>query len=350
MSARARQAELGGRALLLPERRTDPVVLRLGDSERALEPGRAGDNLAVYVGSKASLRDDTLPVAGRYERDGDMLLFSPSFGFSSGQLYVVRARPRGEPAQLREFRVEPENAARTAHVTALYPSGDEVPENILRFYVHFSVRMAPHRAADFVRLRDAHGIVDDAAFMEFKQELWNEDRTRLTILLDPGRITRGVATNRALGPALVEGSRYTLSVDAGWQSADGSSELSPHTKHFRVSAPLRERPSMERWSWEPPTPGTRGALEVRFNRPFDRHALRDAVHVMTNDGRTVAGTSHVGENECSWSFVPDDIWVSCDIRIVVDDDLEDVAGNNFRELLDRYVNVALGVDSASVNR
>ena len=36
--------------------------------------------------------------------------------------------------------------------------------------------------------------------MRLKQELWNEDLVRLTVLIDLGRIKRNVATNVELGP------------------------------------------------------------------------------------------------------------------------------------------------------
>ncbi len=61
--------------------------------------------------------------------------------------------------------------------------------------------------------------------MRFKQELWNEDLARLTVLIDPGRIKRNVATNVELGFALLAGRNYTLSVGAGWSSANSESVL-----------------------------------------------------------------------------------------------------------------------------
>ncbi|NNF64045.1 MAG: hypothetical protein HKN07_07270 [Acidimicrobiia bacterium] len=184
-------------------------------------------------------------------------------------------------------------------------------------------------------MRDASGRTDRAAFMRFKQELWNADRTRLTVLIDPGRIKRSVATNLDLGPALLEGHRYELIVDQGWASADGSSVLPSFSKHFLVGGALREPPSVERWSWQPPRPGTRDALRIVFDRPFDRHPLDDALCVVAIEGQGIDGEPCVGENESSWSFIPDEPWISSDVRITVDDTLEDVAGNNFRELFDR---------------
>jgi hypothetical protein len=326
-----------GPDLFLPQRVDDPVELRLAPDEAAHPPTGGSKRLAVFVGSAASYHEQRLPVAGRDERDGQFLRFTPAFGFVAGQEYVVRTRRSGEPDRLTEFRIPGEVAAAPALVTGVYPSGDVLPENVLRFYVHFSVPMTPHLAADSVALRHASGRVDRAAFMRFKQELWNADRTRLTILLDPGRIKRSVATNPELGPALLEGQRYELTVEHGWPAANGSSVLPSFSKRFSVGGALREPPNVERWSWRPPRPGTCDALRIVFDRPFDRHLLDDALCVVDGGGQPVDGTPLPGDSETSWSFTPAEPWTTGDVRIVVDDALEDVAGNNFRELLDRDV-------------
>ena len=321
--------------LFLPQRVDDPVVLRLASDEAAHPPSEGCQPLSVFVGSADSYREQQLPMTGRLERDGRSLSFTPAFGFVAGQEYVVRTGRNGEPDRLTEFRILREGAAAPALVTGVFPSGDVLPENMLRFYVHFSVPMAPHLATDFIALRDATGRADPAAFMRFKQELWNADRTRLTVLIDPGRIKRSVATNLDLGPALLEGQRYELSVDQGWPAADGSSVLPSFSKHFLVGGALREPPNVERWSWRPPQPRTRDVLRIVFDRPFDRHLLDSALHVVDGGGQLVAGTQRPGDSETSWSFTPDEPWTTADVRIAIDGALEDVAGNNFRELLDR---------------
>jgi hypothetical protein len=331
--------------LRLPRRVDDPVVLRLAPGEADHHPTGGCQRLAVFVGSADSYHEQRLPVAGRDERDGQFLRFTPAFGFVAGQEYVVRTRRSGESHRLTEFRIPREVAAAPALVTGVYPSGGVLPENVLRFYVHFSVPMTPHRASDFVTLRHASGRADRAAFMRFKQELWNADRTRLTVLIDPGRIKRSVATNLDLGPALRNGERYALTVDEGWPAADGSSVLQSFSKHFRVVAALRERPNVERWRCRPPRPGTREALGIVFDRPFDRHLLDDAIRILVGDGQPVDGTPHPGDDEKSWSFTPDEPWTTGDVRIVVDDDLEDVAGNNFGGLLDRDVGHPLALEA-----
>lgn len=324
--------------LVLPRCADDPVVLRLASGEADHHEADECQDLAVFVGSADTYHKQRLPVAGRKERGAQFLKFTPAFGFVAGQEYVVRTQRGGEPHRFTDFRIPREVADAPALVTGVYPSGGVLPENALRFYVHFSVPMAPHLASKFVTLRDSSGCADRAAFMMFKQELWNADRTRLTVLIDPGRIKRGVATNLDLGPALRDGERYSLTVDEGWPAADGSSTLQSFSKHFRVSGALRERPDAGRWGWRPPRPGTCEPLKIAFDRPFDRHFLDDALDVVIGDGQRVDGTSVVGEDEMSWSFIPEEPWPVGDVGIAVDDALEDVAGNNFRELLDNHTN------------
>ena len=157
---------------------------------------------------------------------------------------------------------------------------------------------------------------------------------RLTVLIDPGRIKRNVATNVALGPALLEGQAYTLSIKGGWPAADGRSVLPAFTKHFTVGAPLRDLPAVEKWIAMRPCTGTKGPLHITFDRPFDRHLLSGAVHIKDAVGTDVNGALIIGDEERSLTFTPSAPWAGDDIQIVVSADLEDVAANNFRDLLD----------------
>lgn len=335
---------VGDPDLVLPRRSDEPVVLRLAPGEAEHHPTGSTQHLSVFVGSADSYHEDRLPVAGRDEHRGDSPSFTPAFGFVAGQEYVVRTRRSNEPDRLTEFQIQREDAAAPALVTDVYPSGDVLPENVLRFYVHFSVPMTPHLASDFVALRNASGVADRAALMKFKQELWNAERTRLTVLIDPGRIKRRVATNLDLGPALRSGERYALTVDEGWPAADGSSVLQSFSKSFRVGPALRERPNVGQWKSRSPRVGTREPLLITFDRPFDRHLLNKALHAVASDGQTIDGTSLVGESEMSWSFTPVERWIAPGMHVTVDDALEDVAGNNFRELLDRDVGHRLALE------
>lgn len=325
-----------GNRISLPRRVDAPITLRLGPGEVASAASDPANVLQVFVGSPHQCCEGRLPVAGAYGHDGSGLVFTPAFGFVSDVDYVARVAI-GDGEQLVPFRIPTEHEAVDAIVTDVFPSADTLPENVLRFYLHFSVPMAPHVAFDHIALHDASGVPDDAAFMRFKQELWNPDRTRLTVLIDPGRIKRQVATNVGLGPALQAGQQFRLSVAEGWPSADGTGALPAFSKTFTVSDPIRERPDVGRWQVVAPCVGTLEPVEVRFDCSFDRHQLQDGIRILTDHRNGVAGTVQIDAHERGWRFIPTAPWAGDRIRIVVDPSLEDVAGNNFRELLDATV-------------
>lgn len=341
-------AHASGPELSLPQDGSDPVTLQLSAATRAGAAADPADVLQVFVGPADACCDGKAPIAGRYTLRGETLTFSPAFGFDTGQDYVARVRTPLGTEDLVAFRLLSDNAAMPAVVTQIYPSGDVLPENVLRFYIHFSVPMKPNVAFDYITLRDAAGTADDAAFMQFNQELWNEDRTRLTVLVDPGRIKRGVATNLELGPALLAGGTYTLSVDAGWPSADGRSILPEFTKSFEVTDALRTRPDARNWTAIAPCAGTRDPLKVTFDRPFDRHLLPRALQMDSATEGDIRGTVEVENAERTWSFEPTEPWPAGDILLVADPLLEDVAGNNFHDLLDQVAGDRESTNSPTV--
>ena len=73
---------------------------------------------------------------------------------------------------------------------------------------------------------------------------------------------------------------------------------------------------------------------MTFDRPFDRHLLDQSLRVADGDGGDIEGTLIVGSRERSLIFTPDAAWSGENIQIIVDATLEDVAANNFRDLLD----------------
>jgi hypothetical protein len=86
------------------------------------------------------------PVAGKYVVDGNTLRFTPLFPLDGGRRYQARYQGAGvlsgESPQLVETVVSPPAAAPQApvHVTGVFPSSSEVPENQLRMYIHFWAR------------------------------------------------------------------------------------------------------------------------------------------------------------------------------------------------------------------
>ncbi|WP_051563761.1 hypothetical protein [Enterovibrio calviensis] len=322
-------------SLTLPEQPNDNIELTLYSNPSLSDPAEV---LAVFVGEVENCCENTLPIAGKYRVDENKVIFDPAFDFVKGQNYTISIREQGADKQdLQGFFIEPDQALTAPKVTQIYPSSVEIPENTLRFYVQFSAPMQPHVAIRFIKLVDENGTEDDAAFMSFKQELWSEDRTRLTLLMDPGRIKRGVAQNLALGPALLEGKRYSIVIHEGWPTANNGLSTQRYEKTFLVDKALRHLPSTNSWQIKAPKNQTRMPISITFDRQFDRHLLNKAINIFDVTGQAVAGDISVDEGETRWMFTPNQAWQTSSIRINVDAQLEDVAGNNFRELMDHAV-------------
>ena len=183
-----------------------------------------------------------------------------------------------------------------------------MPENHLRLYIVFSAPMGLGGGSAHVRLLDEHGQPVADAFLPLDVDLWNADRTRYTILYDPGRVKRGIRPNAELGRPLTEDRRYTLVIDADWRDAAGQPLVAPFRREFRVG-PARQR-ALEPAAWrlDLPARGTRDPLAVRFPVPLDYGLLQRALRVVTSGGRPLAGEIRVEQGETRWTFAPRAPW------------------------------------------
>ena len=142
----------------------------------------------------------------------DGIRFIPHFPFESGIRYRASfdPRPLGRPELSEvltlEFSLPRETGAVRTEVKHVFPSSDSLPENLLRFYVCFSNPMQRGRAEEHIRLLGPDGQPAPDVLYRPPVELWDRSMRHLTILLDPGRLKRGVGPNRELGPPLKGGS------------------------------------------------------------------------------------------------------------------------------------------------
>jgi hypothetical protein len=272
-------------------------------------------------------------IAGRYVVTREGLQFHPRFPFDPGRSYVVRLDPGRlpyprdlEPIE-QTVTLPAATAAAPTSVAAISPSGGVWPENLLRFYIHFSAPMSRTSALGFVRLEDDGGQVVEGAFLPLDVDLWNDTRTRYTVFFDPGRVKRGILPNVEAGRALEAGRRYTIVVDPGWRDANGQPLASTFRYPF-TAAPAVERPiTIGEWRIAAPTANSRTALTVTFPWGLDTALLRRALGVGRSDGTMMSGEVTIGEGEREWRFVPETPWTAGSHQLVVLSLLEDPAGN-----------------------
>ncbi len=307
--------------------RVGVVGLDVAQRARIADDAARRRALAVYAGE---IGPDTPQMAGTYEATADGLHFTPLFRWSPGVAYTVRVRI-GALALEERFQVDAV-AHEPPRVTAVHPSGDTLPENALRLYVHFSRAMAMRDAARHVRLLDADGQPIALAFVEVEGGLWDPGRTRLTLLFHPGRVKRGVAPGERMGPPLRAGREYRLVVDAEMADASGVRLGTAFEHHFRAVEADREPPRAEGVRVEPPA--SRAApVSVRLPEPLDQALLARWVWVEDARGARVEG--RVDAHETRWDLTPERPWAPGSYAVRIERALEDRAGNRFDRAFDR---------------
>jgi len=303
--------------------------------------------LRVYADQGDLKADMALPpMLGRYWTEQGRLFFEPQFPLQRGVNYraIFRHDSKATPIvallKLPLQLIEP-----TTVVTQIYPSADVLPENLLKFYVHFSAPMSRGHIYDHIHLLDIKGKAVELPFLEIDEELWDPTLKRLTLFIDPGRIKRGVKPLEEVGPALEEGKRFTLVVDQGWRDSAGQTLKETFRKTFTVGPTDREPPDPTKWKIEPPRAGTREALRVRFPEPMD-HALALRMIGIT----TVSGSASLEDNERLFKFVPSTEWSASAYKLQVQSIIEDLAGNNVGKLfeVDVFENVQRAITNAIV--
>jgi hypothetical protein len=273
------------------------------------------------------------PVAGRYSI-GQAVRFVPSFPLDPGREYEVVFDPaklsRAPALTISTSRalvsLPREAQAPSTIVTAVYPSGDVIPENQLRMYVQFSAPMGQGSGREHLAILDQDGreLVD--AMLPLDTELWNPERTRYTVLFDPGRVKRKILPNREMGRALRRGETITLVVSKEWLDGRGQPLISAYRSNFRVG-PAIERPlDAAEWRIAAAPVDTREPLRITFPAALDRALLERGLSV-ERAGGILRGEWRIEAGETRSLFVPDEPWQPGEHVILVLPILEDGSGN-----------------------
>jgi len=294
--------------------------------------GRLTDLFPVSIEVEGPRRTNRPSMLGTYQVEAGAIRFLPRYPFDRGRTYSAIFRPSvvpggsGPDLALR-FAIARVPSAPTSLVRVT-PSGDRLPENLLKFYLHFSAPMSRGQAYDRIQLLKEDGRAVDQPFLRIAEELWDHSGTRLTLLVDPGRIKRGLKPREESGPVLEAGRRYTLAVDKGWLDAEGVPLVGGFRKSFLAVEADEGQPDPKTWTVDRPAAESRSPLRIRFPESLDGALVESALTLFGPRGEAVAGMLAIGPGEASWTFTPEAFWPAGIYQLVVDADLEDLAGNS----------------------
>lgn len=274
------------------------------------------------------------PVLGSYKIVDNHLAFSPRFlpdaqvryivTFSYPALAQLLSHELSEQSTYSDVvTFEPPKTTRP-EITSVIPNLEIVPANLLRFYVFFSAPMGLENPYDFITIEDSEGNVLVDPFVIIPEGLWNIDRTRLTLLLHPGRVKQGVGPNMTEGDILRAGNDYTLKINSEWKGASGEALKESFSREINATNPLRKAINVNLWALKAEQ-NQIGILTIVTDHPLDQPLAKRMLYIRTKEGKILPSqVEFTSAEEVKVLWRPDG---SKELELHIDHRLEDVCGN-----------------------
>ncbi|MEL6866730.1 MAG: hypothetical protein AAFP19_20070 [Bacteroidota bacterium] len=203
-------------------------------------------------------------------------------------------------------------------------------------YIHFSKPMKTIGNLENIKLIDDKGRELRGAIFNNVYELWDQDQTQLTLILDPARVKTGLQANRQMGRALQAGQDYQLLIGR-LEDVDGNRSKAVYKKSFHVSTEDRLSPNTALWSLRIPKAESLSPLLIQFPQMLDQLSLLQRLQLTDQNKQPIPGKVEIKKQETLWQFTPSSEWQAGDYVLYVHARLEDPCGNNLNGLFDHKV-------------
>ncbi|MEO6686083.1 MAG: hypothetical protein ABIN24_08960 [Dyadobacter sp.] len=295
--------------------------------------GISSDSIYRFLELRLLSKDKSTAILGEFTISDQAILFTPLIPFTHGLSYEILVRGK----QVATFEIPKNNSTDAPAILGMYPSTDTLPENLLKVYLHFSHPMREGQSGKYVALLKNNSDTVKGAFLDLQPELWNPDRTVLTLWLDPGRIKRDLIPNKLLGAPLKKNRFYQIIVSREWTDNQGNLLDKSFTKTFTTTSRDSLSPDPEHWKLALPKNGTSDALKINFHESLDHGLLLETLFVINHRGEKISGKWQILDKEKVTLFSPDQKWISGNYTLRIEIKLEDLAGNNLNRPFDRDI-------------
>ena len=278
---------------------------------------------------RVQLANKNTSVLGEYLIKDNAIVFKPLIAFTRGLKYEIIIASK----QLAEIEIPLPDLTMAPEVLAIYPTSDTVPVNLLKIYIEFSKQMQEGDALKNITVIKNQSDTIPSVFLD--QELWNKERTVLTLWLDPGRIKRDLQPNKKLGAPLEQNNNYQIIINRDWQDGQGVLLKSAYKKNFIVVQRDGISPDPSNWTINKPTAGRRQSLKIALHESLDYILLKNVIRITDNQGSIINGIIETTNEETILVFIPSAEWKPGDYTVEIESRLEDLAGNNLNRLFDK---------------
>jgi len=221
----------------------------------------------------------------------------------------------------------------TPKVLAIFPTTDSIPVNILRFYIQFSKPMQEMEILKHIKLTDQNGKNITGVFYENQYELWNENRTEVTLIVDPGRVKLGLLANNEMGRAFNEGKNYALTIDSLMLDFNDEKLSRSYTKKFTAVAEDRQPPDTKNLNFSLPKANTRQSIYINFLDKIDHISAKTLIKIFKGNNE-IKGNITLENEEQHLLFTPINKWQKGNYKILINKRLEDIAANSLNQVFD----------------
>jgi hypothetical protein len=290
------------------------------------------DSIKSFLIVRLKEEPNSIPVLGDIVNSYP-ITFQPLIPFSQGNKYQIYYKNR----LIDEFEISRMDANKPKLIS-IFPGLDTLPENLLKVYLKFSSPMREGVAMKYIFLIHKSDTLKNV-FLDLQPELWNEDRTILTLWLDPGRIKRNLIPNKKLGNPLLKGDNYSLEISNRWEDNRGNRLERNYNKKFVVSTRDSMSPEIKKWILLAPSAGTKAPLSINFKEPLDYYLVKECITIINNRGSLIKGVFNIAANGKTAQFIPNENWEKGSYKLQINPILEDLAGNNLKRVFDRDLKV-----------
>ena len=284
---------------------------------------------------------DARPTFGSYRVQDNQIVFTPRFlpdpniqylmTFSYESLNELIETNTSNSAVSTKIQFNTLNSQAT-HVIGLTPGKGSIPENLLRVYLRFSGPMGFDNPYSYLKLLDEEKKIIKDAFVELPEGLWNEDRTRLTILFHPGRVKRGVGPNMKQGAIFQEGKSYTLQISNEWPDANGNNLTESFEKSIVAGKAVRSKMKIEDWRIDTLC-NEFCRIVIHPDHLVDTEMVLRYFELKDSDSQTIP-IEVIPKPDGSIELKSSLILPNENYRLFIDPRLEDVCGNTFLNSFD----------------
>jgi hypothetical protein len=218
-------------------------------------------------------------------------------------------------------------------ILAIYPTTDSIPVNILRFYIQFSAPMQEMNILKHIQLRNEEGKNMTGVFFENQYELWDENRTTVTLIIDPGRVKLGLLANNKMGRAFDEGKKYSLTIDSLLLDFNDQKLSNSFSKTFVAVKADTIAPDTKKWELELPKVNTYEPIVINFKDKIDHISVQTLIKIV-KDNIKVEGKITLQNGEQKAIFTPKNKWKVGDYQVIINPRLEDIAANSVNQIFD----------------